>query len=170
MGTTIKKLFVHFKYFLATGFGSGHSPVAPGTVGTIVGVIIFLPILSTPLSFQIGFVILSFFLGVWITARVARDMGIKDPPEIVFDEFVGIWVALLGLKNLFLIVPAFVIFRLLDIFKPWPISFVDREIKGGWGIMLDDLVAGVIVFFSYPIVFFVPQTDSLDILYSFRTC
>ena len=146
MRKTIKKLFIHLEHFLATGFGTGHSPVAPGTVGTAVGVIIFLPILSMPLYLQIGFVISSFFLGVWITARVARDMGIKDPPEIVFDEFVGIWVALLGLKNLFLIFPAFVIFRLLDIFKPWPVSFFDREIKGGWGIMLDDLVAGAIVF------------------------
>ena len=97
-----------------------------------------------PLSFQIGFIIASFFLGVWITERVASDMGIKDPPEIVFDEFVGIWVALLGLKNLFLIVPAFIIFRLLDIFKPWPISFLDREIRAGWGIMLDDLAAGIV--------------------------
>ena len=146
MRKTIKKLFIHLEHFLATGFGTGHSPVAPGTVGTAVGVIIFLPILSMPLYLQIGFVISSFFLGVWITARVANNMGIKDPPEIVFDEFVGIWVALLGLKNLFLIFPAFVIFRLLDIFKPWPVSFFDREIKGGWGIMLDDLVAGAIVF------------------------
>ena len=169
MGTTIKKLFTHLEHFLATGFCSGHSPVAPGTVGTAVGVIIFLPILGMPLSFQIGFVILSFFLGVWITARVARDMGIKDPPEIVFDEFVGIWVALLGMKNLFLIVPAFIIFRLLDIFKPWPISFFDREIRGGWGIMLDDLAAGAIVFLLIQF-FFVPPTDFLDILYSFRTC
>ena len=146
MGTTIKKLVIYFEHLLATGFGSGHSPFAPGTAGTIVGVIIFLPILSAPLSFQLGFVILSFFLGVWITARVASDMGIKDPPEIVFDEFVGIWLALLGMKNLFLIIPAFIIFRLLDIFKPWPISFLDREIRAGWGIMLDDLAAGAIVF------------------------
>ena len=160
MGTRIKKLFTHLEHFLATGFGSGHSPVAPGTVGTAVGVIVFLPILSMPLPFQIGFVILSFFLGVWITARVASDMGIKDPPEIVFDEFVGIWVALLGMKNLFLIVPAFIIFRLLDIFKPWPISFFDREIRGGWGIMLDDLVAGAIVFFLIQSFFLFPKLIS----------
>ena len=146
MSATIKKLFTYLQYFLATGFGSGLSPVAPGTAGTVVGIVIFFPILSMPISFQIGFIISSFFLGVWITGRVASDMGIKDPPEIVFDEFVGIWVALLGLKNLFLIVPAFIIFRLLDIFKPWPISFLDREIRAGWGIMLDDLAAGAIVF------------------------
>ena len=113
MGTTIKKLFTRLELFLAPGFGSGHSPVAPGTAGTAVGVIIFLPILNMPFPFQIGFVILSFFLGVWITARVASDMGIKDPPEIVFDEFVGIWFALLGVKNLFLIIPAFIIFKLI---------------------------------------------------------
>ena len=160
MGTTIKKLFTHLEHFLATGFGSGHSPVAPGTAGTAVGVIIFLPVLSMPLSFQIGFVILSFFLGVWITASVASDIGIKDPPEIVFDEFVGIWVALLGIKNLFLIVPAFIIFRLLDIFKPWPISFFDREIRGGWGIMLDDLAAGAIVFFLIHSFFLFPKLIS----------
>ena len=160
MGTTIKKLFTHLEHFLATGFGSGHSPLAPGTAGTAVGVIIFLPILSMPLSFQIGFVILSFFLGVWITARVASDMGIKDPPEIVFDEFVGIWVALLGMKNLFLIVPAFIVFRLLDIFNPWPISFFDREIRGGWGIMLDDLVAGAIVLFLIESSFLFPKLIS----------
>ena len=160
MGTTIKKLFTHLERFLATGFGSGYSPVAPGTAGTAVGVIIFLPILSMPLSFHIGFIILSFFLGDWITARVARDAEIKDPPEIVFDEFVGIWIALLGMKNLFLIVPAFIIFRLLDIFKPWPISFFDREIRGGWGIMLDDLAAGAIVFFLIQSFFLFPKLIS----------
>ncbi|MEC8298839.1 MAG: phosphatidylglycerophosphatase A [Pseudomonadota bacterium] len=160
MRKTIKKLFIHLEHFLATGFGTGHSPVAPGTIGTAVGVIVFLPILSMPFSFQIGFVISSFFLGVWITSRVASDMGIEDPPEIVFDEFVGIWVALLGLKNLFLIVPAFIIFRLLDIFKPWPISFLDREIRAGWGIMLDDLAAGAIVFFLIQSFFWFPHLIS----------
>ncbi len=160
MGTTIKKLFTRLEHFLATGFGSGHSPVAPGTAGTAVGVIIFLPILNMPFPFQIGFVILSFFLGVWITARVASDMGIKDPPEIVFDEFVGIWFALLGVKNLFLIIPAFIIFRFLDIFKPWPISFFDREMRGGWGIMLDDLAAGAIVFFLIQSSFWFPRLIS----------
>ena len=87
-------------------------------------------------------------------------MGIKDPPEIVFDEFVGIWFALLGVKNLFLIIPAFIIFRFLDIFKPWPISFFDREMRGGWGIMLDDLAAGAIVFFLIQSSFWFPRLIS----------
>ena len=147
MGTAIKKIFARAEFFLATGFGSGLSPFAPGTAGSIVGLIIFLPILNMPFFFQLGFVIASFFLGVWITARAATQIAIKDPPEIVFDEFVGIWVALLGITNLFLVIPAFVLFRILDIFKPWPISYFDRNLEGGWGIMLDDLAAGVIVFF-----------------------
>ena len=146
MGKKIKKALARVEIFLATGFGTGLSPLAPGTAGSIVGLIIFLPILSMPFFFQLGFIVVSFFLGVWITERAALEIGIKDPPEIVFDEFVGIWVALLGTTNWFLIIPIFVFFRLLDIFKPWPISFFDRNLGGGWGIMLDDLAAGIIVF------------------------
>ena len=78
----------------------------------------------------------------------------------VFDEFVGIWFALLGMKNLFLIIPAFIIFRFLDIFKPWPISFFDREIRGGWGIMLDDLAAGAMVFCLIQLYFWFPRLIS----------
>jgi len=135
---------------LALGGGAGLSPRAPGTLGTLVAVPLYL--LCLPLSRPLyGLLLVALFLlGIVICAQAARRLGVHDHPAIVWDEIVGY------LATLFLLHPlppahrgawllaAFVLFRLFDILKPWPIGWLDRRLRGGLGIMLDDLVAGVL--------------------------
>ena len=132
-------------HLMALGFGSGLSPKAPGTVGTIVAV----PIVSLMHIFTIPvYVILTILAaagGVYICNKASEALGEHDHQAIVWDEFVGFMVACIALPvGLGWLFGAFVLFRLLDIFKPWPISWIDKKVKGGWGIMLDDIVAGLI--------------------------
>ncbi len=141
------KIFSRPDYFLAFGFGSGLFPFAPGTVGSLIGLMIFLPCLSFSSYIQLMIIVAGLLFGIWITDRVSREIGIKDPPAIVFDEFVGIWIAVFLLPHFLLVIPAFLLFRLFDIYKPWPISFFDQKLNGGAGIMLDDVCAGLLVFF-----------------------
>ena len=130
-------------YLLALGFGSGLSPKAPGTAGSLLGLIIFLPALALPLLLQLSIIAVSLVAGIWICERVANDMAIKDPGAIVWDEFVGMWIAMLLLPSMLWAPLAFAVLRFFDIVKPWPVSLADRELTGGLGIMLDDVVAGV---------------------------
>ncbi len=140
------------EHLIAFGFGTGLSPVAPGTVGTLVGVLLFVPLslLSPPLFAAV--VALLFVFGCWVCGESARLLGVHDHGGIVFDEIVGYLVAAAPL----LFVPpqslpvvavamlaAFVLFRLFDVLKPWPIRIIDRNVHGGFGIMLDDVLAGV---------------------------
>ncbi|NGP52928.1 phosphatidylglycerophosphatase A [Thioalkalivibrio sp. XN8] len=129
-------------HFLALGFGAGLVPVAPGTAGTLVGVLLD-PLLRL-LGFELRVVIVAAIAlaGVWICGESARRLGVHDHPAIVWDEIAG-YLALM------LVVPAgwpwalagFAVFRLFDIWKPWPIRQLDHAVPGGLGIMLDDLVA-----------------------------
>ncbi|NQD36880.1 phosphatidylglycerophosphatase A [Permianibacter sp. IMCC34836] len=133
-----------FWHWLAVGFGSGLAPKAPGTFGTLAA----LPLVIlgwwqlSPLVYA-ALTVPLFALGVYASERTARDFGIKDPGAIVVDEWVGLWASALFLPfhwlNVLLI---FVLFRIFDIAKPWPVSWADRRCQGGLGIMLDDLLAG----------------------------
>ena len=130
--------------FLAFGFGSGLAPKAPGTAGTVVA--LPLVIAATYLG-QIGFVVITLFicgLGIWLCDEAARRLKAHDHPGIVWDEFAGLFITFLwfppGAVELLL---GFVLFRLFDIWKPWPIRQMDHSIPGGLGIMLDDVIAGV---------------------------
>ncbi len=138
-----KIVFTRLDYFLAFGLGSGLAPIAPGTAGSALGLLLFIPALYAPLPVQLGIILISFFLGVWVSDRVARHMEVKDPGGIVWDEFVGMWITLLWLPSLIWLVPAFLLFRLFDIWKPWPVRVVDERLGGGFGIMLDDVIAGL---------------------------
>ncbi len=114
---------------MAFGFGSGFSKKAPGTCGTVVGI---------PIYWLLG---LAFFVGVRICQRVSEELGVEDYPGIVLDEIVGYLVTMFSLPHtLTWIVLGFALFRLLDILKPQPLRWIDRQIYGGWGIMLDDLL------------------------------
>lgn len=128
---------------LAFGFGSGLSPVAPGTAGSAVGVLLALPLAALPLPLALGFVAVAFVFGIWLCGRVGRRIGVHDHGGIVFDEFVGMWLVLVCVP---LHWPwwlgAFVFFRLFDAAKPWPIGWFDRRIHGGFGVMFDDMLAG----------------------------
>ena len=132
-------------HFLAFGFGSGLSPKAPGTAGTLVAVPLYF--LLAPLSLGDYSLVLCFtaLLGIYLCGRSSRELGVKDHPGIVWDEFVGYWIALWAMPvNWYWPLLGFALFRLFDIVKPWPISWCDRRVAGGLGIMLDDIVAGVL--------------------------
>ena len=137
------KVFSRPDYFLAFGLGSGLSPKAPGTAGSIVGLLLFVPILLLPIYVQLALVMAGFVFGCWLCERVAEDMSVKDPGGIVWDEFVGMWIVMLWLPNWYWLIMAFVLFRLFDILKPWPVSLADKSLSGGLGIMVDDVLAGL---------------------------
>ena len=142
--TTIRPIWRHPVYFLAFGFGSGAVPKAPGTAGTLVAVGIYL--LLPPLSALVYglLLLLTFAVGVYLCGKTAADLGVHDHGGIVWDEFVGYWITMFMAPAGWLwVLLGFGLFRLLDIVKPWPISWVDKELKGGLGIMLDDGLAGI---------------------------
>lgn len=139
------------EHLLAFGFGAGLSPVAPGTVGTLVGVLLFLPLSLLDLQLYAIATALLFVFGCWVCGESARLLGVHDYGGIVFDEIVGYLIAtapLLAFPQLSRLgyaaamVLAFALFRLFDILKPWPIRALDRGVHGGVGIMLDDALAG----------------------------
>jgi len=129
---------------LAFGFGAGLLPKAPGTAGSILAIPVYL--LLTPLGPAIYLVVLLglFLAGVWITGTCERELATKDHPGIVFDEVVGQLVALFLVPvDWRLVLAGFILFRLFDIWKPGPIGWLNDNVHGGWGIMLDDLAAGL---------------------------
>jgi phosphatidylglycerophosphatase A len=132
-------------HLIAFGFGSGFFPKAPGTAGTLVGIPLFLLLEPLPLHIYVGVVALLFLVGIPLCGRVSRDIGVHDHGGIVWDEIVGYLVAMTAApKGWVYVVAGFVLFRLFDIAKPWPIRALDRRVSGGLGIMVDDLVAGVL--------------------------
>ena len=130
--------------FLAFGFGSGLSPFAPGTMGTLVAIpfIFALKALGTP-GFWVVLVLL-FLLGVQLCGSVSRKLGVHDHGGIVWDEMAGYWLsaAFVPLQWPWLLA-AFLLFRFFDILKPWPIRQLDKKVSGGFGIMIDDVVAAL---------------------------
>jgi phosphatidylglycerophosphatase A len=129
--------------FFAFGFGSGLSPVAPGTCGTLVAIPFFLLLQPLDLAVYVAIVTLAAGAGVWICSLASRSLGVHDFRGIVWDEIVGYWITMSGAPlSLQTVVTGFVLFRFFDIVKPWPIRVVDRAVGGGLGIMLDDVAAG----------------------------
>jgi phosphatidylglycerophosphatase A len=140
------------EHFLAFGFGAGLAPKAPGTMGTLVGVVLFLPLWLLPVEWYALVTALLAAIGCWICGESARLLGVHDYGGIVFDEIVGLlvaaaplvlWPPATALSGALLLATAFGLFRLFDIWKPWPIRLLDRHVHGGFGIMVDDLLAGV---------------------------
>ena len=130
--------------FLAFGFGSGLSPWGPGTAGTLVAVPLYLLVAHWSLAQYTGFIVLTALLGVWICGVASRQLQVHDHPGIVWDEFVGYWITMWAVPvDWVWIVAGFVVFRVYDIVKPWPVSVLDRKVGGGFGIMIDDVLAGV---------------------------
>ena len=133
----------HPVVFFATGFGSGLSPKAPGTVGTLVSLLLFLFLQDTtwPLLFVC---VVGFAIGIWFCDVTTEKLGVHDHGGIVWDEFIGLWITMLWVPltavNLLL---AFILFRAFDILKPWPIAYLDKRVGGGFGIMIDDVLAGI---------------------------
>ena len=130
-------------HWIAFGFGSGLAPWAPGTFGTLAAVPLYW--LLQPLSLAAYLALLLVFsgIGVWACGRTARELGSKDPSAIVWDEVVGYLLAMTGSPGgRPWVLAGFVVFRLFDIWKPWPVRVLDQRVTGGLGIILDDLAAG----------------------------
>ena len=137
-------LLKHPVDFLALGFGSGLVPKGPGTAGTMVAIPVYLLLQPLPLNYYIALVVALFVVGIPICAHTARRMGVHDHPGIVWDEIVGYLVTMMFVPSgWFWVAAGFVLFRLFDIAKPWPIRLLDRNVGGGFGIMVDDLLAGI---------------------------
>jgi phosphatidylglycerophosphatase A len=126
---------------IATGCHLGRIPRAPGTLGSLAGLLAFLPFRSLSWTVHLPIVTLLLALGVFAAGRAEAALGAKDPPVVVIDEIVGCWVALVAIPpSLPPLLAAFALFRVFDIWKPFPADRAER-LSGGWGIMLDDLVA-----------------------------
>ena len=129
-------------HFLAFGFGTGLSPWAPGTFGSLPGVLLFWLTLDFGLYVQLGVAAALITAGIWICGESARRIGVHDHGGIVWDEIAGMYITLfLAPVSVWGFVAAFLLFRLFDIVKPWPIRDLDHRLAGGTGIMLDDLAA-----------------------------
>lgn len=129
--------------FLAFGAGSGMAPVAPGTFGTLAAIPVWF-LLPNNLWVYLITVAVLFAVGVWLCERCSQSLGEHDHPGIVFDEWVGYFITMIAVpKSIWLIALGFVLFRLFDVLKPWPIGELDKRVSGGFGIMIDDVIAGI---------------------------
>jgi len=132
-------------HFLAFGLGSGAVPKAPGTFGTLAAIPIWWLFADLGTFPYLMLLVVSFILGCWLCGKTSTDLGVHDHGGIVWDEFVGLWVTFIALPEGWIwVFIGFVLFRLFDIWKPWPIGWADKQVSGGLGIMLDDLLAGLI--------------------------
>jgi len=141
---SFKQLLSNPVQMLAFGFGSGLSKKAPGTVGTLVAIPFYYCLIQFFNHFYLPVLVLVIISGIWICGKAANDIGVHDHGGIVWDEIAGYlltmyWVSF-SWQNVIL---GFILFRLFDIAKPWPINWLDSKVKGGFGIMVDDLLAGL---------------------------
>lgn len=141
---TFRQLLRDPVLLLAFGFGSGLSPKAPGTAGSLLAILAFPLLALLPLPWYLLVVAVTIAGGVWICGRAARTLGVHDHGGIVLDEIASVWLAMATFPATWpWMLAGFVLFRLFDIVKPWPISVLDRRVHGGLGIMVDDVLAGV---------------------------
>jgi phosphatidylglycerophosphatase A len=147
----------HFILLLATGFEVGYSPIAPGTLGTLIAIPIYYFLSEIPSPIYEITLIAFFFLSVWISANVEVYYGKKDDQRIVIDEIMGFLITMLWIpRTVYFIIIGFFLFRFFDILKPFPIHQLERKLKGGFGVVLDDVLAGIyaniILHFLYTII------------------
>lgn len=140
---TWRFVFKHPAHFLAFGFGAGLSPAAPGTAGTLVALPLYAVMArALPPAFAFAALAVLFVLGIWATGVTGKALGVADHGGMVWDEIVAFIMVLYCIPGtIFWTAAGFVLFRLFDILKPFPIGWLDRSVKGGVGVMLDDLLA-----------------------------
>jgi phosphatidylglycerophosphatase A len=131
-------------HLLSLGFGSGLAPVAPGTFGTLFAIPPYLLLSQLPLVWYLLAVLLAFVVGIYLCGYTSAALGVHDHSGIVWDEFVGFWITMIAVPSDWQwILAGFVLFRLFDIVKPWPVKVADAKMKGGFGIMFDDVLAAL---------------------------
>jgi len=130
--------------WIACGFGSGFTPKAQGTFGSLAAIVPWLLLRGLSMPAWVGVIVVAFVIGVWACNVSGRILGVDDHRSLVWDEFVGLWITLLPalVAPWWAVVVGFTLFRLFDVWKPWPIAWFDRRVKGGFGVMLDDVIAG----------------------------
>jgi phosphatidylglycerophosphatase A len=142
-----RALLHHPAGWIASGFGSGLSPFAPGTAGSLAALLPWLALRELPPAYYVIAMLLAFALGVRACTWAVNVLHIADPGVVVWDEFAGQWIALMPLlwmpRSSVWIWVGFILFRIFDIGKPWPVSWADRVLGGGLGVMLDDVLAGI---------------------------
>ena len=141
-------------HLVAVGFGSGLAPIAPGTFGTLAAIPLFYVLALLSIEYYILALIITSLTGFWFCHVTTKAMGVHDHKAIVWDEFVGYWITMLPVLMLYpdinlgaeipftWVVVGFILFRFFDVLKPFPISWLDKKVEGGVGIMIDDIVAG----------------------------
>ena len=130
--------------FIGLGFGSGLMPVAPGTAGTVIAIPLYLLLNQFDLSIYLAVTLFVSIVGVWVCTYTSNKLNVHDHPAIVIDEIAGFFITMAVAPEGWLwLLLGFVLFRFFDAVKPWPISWLDKNIKGGIGIMIDDVVAGL---------------------------
>ena len=147
-GPDARFLLAHPAHFIALGFGSGLAPRAPGTFGTLASVVLFWLLAQILPTLVIAFLAIPlFFLGVWACEVTGRDLGVADHGAMVWDEIVAFLpLAAVSSASIWLQAVAFLLFRLFDVWKPYPIRGLEQHLKGGFGVMFDDMVAA---FYAY---------------------
>lgn len=131
-------------HLLALGFGSGLAPKAPGTFGTLAAIPLYLLLSLLSLNAYLIALLVITIIGVYVCAYTSRSLGVHDHPGIVIDEFAGLLITMIAVPVSWQwLLAGFVLFRFFDIIKPWPISWLDKHVHGGLGIMLDDIIAGL---------------------------
>ncbi len=129
---------------MSLGFGSGLAPVAPGTFGTLAAIPFYLLLAQLTLPVYLAIILAGFALGVFLCRYTSDALGEHDHSGIVWDEFIGFWITMIAVPSTWpWILTGFVLFRFFDIVKPWPVSLADAKMKGGFGIMIDDVLAGI---------------------------
>ena len=143
----------HFILLLVTGFGAGYSPVVPGTLGTLAAIPVYLLLSRIPSLLHELTLLAFFFLSVWLSDNGERTFGKKDDRRIVIDEIIGFLMTMLWVEGTALTIAlGFGLFRLFDILKPFPIRRAEKRFKGGWGVVLDDVMAGIYANISLHII------------------
>lgn len=144
---TLQDLFTSPANFFGLGLGSGLSPIMPGTAGTLAAIIPYLFLQYLPLTSYLFVIVITALVGIKICDATAKSLGVHDHGAIVWDEFVGFWITMIAAPAGWQwILAGFVLFRFFDIVKPWPINWLDKHVDGGLGIMLDDIIAGLMAF------------------------
>ncbi|MCX8617951.1 phosphatidylglycerophosphatase A [Gilliamella sp. B2923] len=132
-------------HFLAVGLGSGLSPIMPGTMGSLMAIPLWLLFWGLQPALYWVFILVAFVFGCYLCQKTSDDTHTHDSGHIVWDEFVGMWITLYFIPqfSILWVTIAFVAFRLFDMAKPWPIRWFDKRVPGGFGIMVDDVIAAI---------------------------